>query len=121
MSLSRLSALAHPVIAATAGQLPEDLRPLAERVPVVFEETPSDELIADGVESDTLGLFTGDPLGESSDLPLPPQIILFLGNLWDFAEGDDEAFREEVRVTFLHELGHYLGWDEDDVAQRGLD
>jgi len=121
MAAPRLSALANPVIAATVRQLPQDIRTLAERVPVVFEEAPSDELIADGVEPDTLGLFTGDPLGETSDLPLPPQIILFLGNLWDFAEGDTRAFREEVRVTFLHELGHYLGWDEDEVAQRGLD
>jgi len=31
------------------------------------------------------------------------------------------VFREEVERTYLHELGHYLGWDEDDVAARGLD
>jgi len=44
-----------------------------------------------------------------------------MANLWDFAEGDAEAFREEVRLTYLHELGHFLGWDEDQVAARGLD
>jgi predicted Zn-dependent protease with MMP-like domain len=26
-----------------------------------------------------------------------------------------------VRVTYLHELGHFLGWDEEDLAARGLD
>jgi len=31
------------------------------------------------------------------------------------------VYREEVRVTYLHELGHYLGWDEDDLTARGLD
>jgi predicted Zn-dependent protease with MMP-like domain len=31
------------------------------------------------------------------------------------------AFRAEARLTFLHELGHYLGWDEDQVSARGLD
>jgi predicted Zn-dependent protease with MMP-like domain len=25
-----------------------------------------------------------------------------------------------VRITFLHELGHYLGLDEDQVAELGL-
>jgi len=52
---------------------------------------------------------------------MPPQIILFLENLWDFAEGDEEMFREEVATTLLHELGHYLGLDEDDLTDRGLE
>jgi predicted Zn-dependent protease with MMP-like domain len=33
-------------------------------------------------------------------------------------EGGD--FTDEVRVTYLHELGHHLGWDEDDLEGRGL-
>ena len=27
---------------------------------------------------------------------------------------------EEVRVTLLHELGHYLGWDENDMERYGI-
>lgn len=45
----------------------------------------------------------------------------WLENLWDFAEHDEETFRDEVRVTLLHEIGHLLGWDEDDIADRGLE
>jgi predicted Zn-dependent protease with MMP-like domain len=52
---------------------------------------------------------------------MPPQIFLYMANLWDFAGEDVEAFRSEVRLTYLHELGHFLGWDEDDVASRGLE
>ena len=29
------------------------------------------------------------------------------------------AFREEVRITYLHELGHYLGLEEDEIEARG--
>ena len=29
-------------------------------------------------------------------------------------------FREEVKSTLLHELGHYLGLDEDQVEDLGL-
>jgi predicted Zn-dependent protease with MMP-like domain len=36
-------------------------------------------------------------------------------------DADEEGFREEVRVTFLHELGHYIGFNEDDLEQRGLE
>lgn len=54
-------------------------------------------------------------------LPIPPQIILFLENLWDFSDGDEAIYREEIRITLLHELGHYLGLDELDLEDRGLD
>jgi predicted Zn-dependent protease with MMP-like domain len=51
---------------------------------------------------------------------MPPQILLFYENLWDFAGGEEETYREEVRITYLHELGHYLGLDEDELDERGL-
>ena len=40
--------------------------------------------------------------------------------IWDFTDGDVSEFREEVKVTLLHELGHYLGLDEDEVEELGL-
>jgi predicted Zn-dependent protease with MMP-like domain len=49
-----------------------------------------------------------------------PRIRLFLDNLWDYAEHDRETYREEVRITLLHELGHYLGLDEAAVTALGL-
>ena len=82
------------------------------------------EMVEDeGVEPDLLGLFVGPALDEAAGLddPLPPEILLFLENLWDYAEEDPGIFREEVRRTYLHELGHYLGLEEDDMASRDLD
>ena len=90
-------------------------------LPVTFERRPNAGLQADGIEPDTLGLFTGAEFAEEGNVPLPPQIILFLENLRDFAEGDEVIFREEVRTSFLHELGHYLGLDEDELTERGLE
>ncbi|MDB4474857.1 metallopeptidase family protein [Opitutaceae bacterium] len=52
---------------------------------------------------------------------MPAQIHLFLSNLWEFVEADEAAFLDEVRITYLHELGHYFGWDEEDLAVRDLD
>ena len=105
----------------TLAALPKPLRARAEKLPVTFERRPNANLQADGIEPDTLGLFTGADFVQEGNALLPPQIILFLENLWDFAEGDEEIFREEVRTTFLHELGHYLGLDEDGLVERGLD
>jgi len=88
---------------------------------VTLEPVPNPGLQADGIAPDVLGLFTGAEMAEEDAVPMPPQIILFLENLWDFAEGGEEIFRDEVRTTFLHELGHFLGLDEDDLFDRGLE
>ena len=108
-------------VEATLAALPEPLRERAAKLPVTFERFPNSGLLADGIESDTLGLFTGAEFAEEGNVPMPPQIILFLENLLDFAGGDLQIFREETGTTFLHELGHYLGLDEDDLTDRGLD
>jgi predicted Zn-dependent protease with MMP-like domain len=52
---------------------------------------------------------------------MPAEIVLYLENIWDMAAGDLACFNDEVKITYLHELGHYLGWDEDDLAARDLD
>ena len=109
-------------VAATIGVLPPELKAHAESLPVSYEPWPSDELVGDGLDPDLLGLFVGDGIdvadGEQS--PLPRQVFLFLENLWDFAEGDPKIYRDEVRITYIHEFGHYLGLDEDQLEARGL-
>jgi predicted Zn-dependent protease with MMP-like domain len=123
MEPERLLEIAANTVGAAQRQLPPDIRALARGVAVHYERTPAADVLAEGFEPDILGLFTGAAHGEEAAQasPTPPQILLYLDNLWDFAEDDLEVFREEVRVTYLHELGHYLGWDEDELTARGLD
>ena len=122
MDQTQLTGIAEQVVAAALRALPYELQALAQRVPVVYHDWPSDEILGAEFEPDILGMFAGSPhgqdTGDSNDLPA--HIMLFLGNLWDFAEDDVAQFREEVRVTYLHELGHFFGWDEDDLEARGL-
>ena len=120
---STLSSLAEATIKKVLRSLPRDLRVEAERVPVSFETRPNQALQQDGIEPDTLGLFVGEPFSRigTTTSPLPAQIILFLENIRDAADGDEGEYREEVRATLLHELGHYLGLDEIDLEERGLD
>lgn len=120
---NRLAEAAQEVIEETLESLPQEVKVLAEQVPLTFESVPSEEMRREQITEDTLGLFVGESYEDSGDneAPLPGQILLFLENIWDFAEEDVEAYREEVRVTYLHELGHYLGWDEHDLFNRDLD
>lgn len=118
---ARLSVEAEKVVGLVQRRLPEALRPLALQVPVVYYDRPSPEILGSEFDEDILGMFVGEPhASEAGSGNVPCHILLFLENLLDEAEGDLATFREEVRITYLHELGHYLGWDEDALEVRGL-
>lgn len=124
MKYSRLEQWAEREVRGLRRRLSPEVARHADGIPVVCFPAPTREMVEDeGLEPDLLGLFVGPALDEAEGLddPLPPEILLFLENLWDYAEEDPGIFREEVRRTYLHELGHYLGLEEDDMAPRGLD
>lgn len=116
--------VAESVIDRALKHLPPELRAEASRVPVVLLDLPDDSILEEGFEPDLLGLFVGSMLPDdegASEAPVPPQIFLFLDNLWEFSDADPAVFRREVRKTFLHELGHRIGLDEHDLEVRGMD
>ena len=118
-----LHRLATSSVKKVRSRLPAELREASEPLVVLYQNRPDQAVLDQGFEPDLLGLFDGasrleaDP--HASDAP--PRIILYLDNLWDLAEGDPGIFAEEVRTTYLHELGHFLGFDEDDLTLRDLD
>ena len=123
MTFAALKSLADDEIVATRDELPDELAAFAAKIPVLHHFHPPAEMLDEELEPDLLGLFVGAPHGEDTGegTDVPAQIFLFLDNLWEFAEADENTFLDEVRITYLHELGHYLGWDEDDLAARDLD
>lgn len=110
-------------------ELPDALRTLAEEVPVVIETLPSREMAApldDGdvpLPPDILGLFVGTSMTERSTFnsaETPGTIFLFKGNLERMCP-DRESLIDEIVVTLRHELAHYLGFEEDDMSDLGLE
>jgi len=120
MRWEELERIAREEVTGTLAALPADLKTRADALPIVCERVPAAAIIADGFEPDILGLFVGHEFAEEAHAVLPAQILLFLENIWEMVEGDEEEFRFEVRTTLMHELGHYLGLDEDDLDARGL-
>lgn len=98
--------------------LPEGVKEQAEGCPVSYEDKPRAD---DPLGEDLLGLFEGASLIEEPGPDALPLIRIFVGNLWEYCERDEQDFRDEVGTTYLHELGHFLGWDEDEVADHGLE
>jgi predicted Zn-dependent protease with MMP-like domain len=117
----QMMAVARREVAATVKSLPAPLQEKARLLPVTYEPWPNEDLLEDGIADDTLGLFVGGDYAEGEHEVMPAQIILFLENIREMVEGDETEFRAEVRTTLLHELGHYLGLDENALLDRGLE
>jgi len=106
--------IAENVIIRTIAELPAPIREEAVKVGFLIHEEPFEDL-----EPETLGFY---PVMESDCVAEQPgPIFLFLRPIARYAFESGEQFADEVVRTYLHELGHHLGWDEDDLAVRGLD
>lgn len=110
--------------AAVIRSLPDDLRERARQVIFAAEERPSreQEENADEGEGDLLGLYEGTPLVErriDDAYSGPDRITLFRIPLLEMC-GSMKELREEIRITIIHELGHYFGFGEGELERRGL-
>jgi predicted Zn-dependent protease with MMP-like domain len=92
-------------VQAALDSLPAEIAAKLENVAVVVEE-------ANREEPDLYGLFQEQPY-------MPAKVSIYRRPLVaDF--GDDPAELEhEIRVTVLHELAHYFGFDEDRLDELG--
>ena len=105
------------VIAETLRELPRAIHEKLKQVAIVVEDRPPR-----GKEADLLGLFLGVPYKEKIGNPHAgsDRIILFRRNLEASCQGDREL-AAEIRVTLIHEIGHYLGLNEEELTDRGLE
>jgi predicted Zn-dependent protease with MMP-like domain len=103
--------------------LPEEFRDRMENVVVVVEDYPSIEDAAEaGVPAEELlGLFHGVSRLEqvwSNGAPdhLPERIVLYKRNIEAVCSTKEELV-EEIRLTVLHEVGHYFGLSEEEMEK----
>jgi predicted Zn-dependent protease with MMP-like domain len=102
-------------------ELPEDVKKKLESIPILIDDVPAEELVAEGIDPRSLGLFQGAAMPDAGNaLPTVTNILLFKTNL-ERAAHDLDELAEEVRITVLHETAHYFGLDEDDLVKLGLD
>jgi predicted Zn-dependent protease with MMP-like domain len=93
--------------------LPPNLGAALENVAVVVEDENPDD-------PDLFGLYQGVPLTERGiEAPLDPDTITIYRRPLEADFPDPEELREEIRVTVLHELGHYFGIEEDRLDELG--
>jgi len=94
------------VVRRAVDSLPPEIAAGLENVAVVIEDEHPDD-------PDLLGLFSEDPY-------LPAQITIYRLPLEE-SFPDPRLLEEEIRITVLHEIGHYFGMDEEQIARLGYD
>ena len=103
-------------------EIPRRFRQAMKNVAVVIEDEPPPEILEEmEIEPpDTLfGLYQGTPLTERRwdyGNALPDRISIYQGPIEDSCE-DEEAIRDCVAETVIHEFGHYFGMSEEEIEE----
>jgi len=103
------------VVRSALDELPPKLAAGLRNVAVVVEDENAED-------PDLYGLFEGIPLTEGGPDAgdLPNRIAIYRLPLEaDFP--DEDELRDEIRITVLHELGHYFGLDEGRLEELGYE
>jgi predicted Zn-dependent protease with MMP-like domain len=108
------------IVRQTLDDLPEDFKPLLENVVVQVEDEPSpDDLDGVGLESDEelLGLYHGVSLLDrgASHTGLPDRVLIYRGPILRCCDTPAEI-RQQIRETVIHEIGHHIGLDDDEMV-----
>ena len=109
------------LVADALDEIPEELASELRNVAVVVEDWPTTEQLH-GRSGTLLGLYEGidttrrSPLGYTG--VMPDRITIFRGPLSARARTREEL-AAQVRVTVLHEVGHYFGLDDDRLHELG--
>jgi predicted Zn-dependent protease with MMP-like domain len=105
--------------------LPEEILGEIEDLPIFLQDYPDEWIVEDAPwDPRLLGLFDGPTWAElrggtEGGVRGSPHIYLFTANL-ERISPDARAMAEQIRITLHHEVGHFLGLDEDDLHHRGL-
>jgi predicted Zn-dependent protease with MMP-like domain len=97
--------------------LPEEFRSRISNVAVLVEDLPPGQSPASHPKTLLLGLFHGIPMTQKSvfNLPTGPDyVVLYQKNIEAVCSTEAEI-RAQIRLTVIHEFGHYFGMDEEQL------
>lgn len=120
------------LVSQALDSLPEEFRERMTNIAVLVEDRPKAVLVEDRPKEDPtrrrphslpsprkllLGLYVGVPRTARSFFDIsrgPDHIILYQKNIEAVCHTDAEV-RTQIRLTVIHEVGHYFGLSEDQL------
>ncbi len=114
------------IVKRAVGHVPDEIREHLENMVISVRKRPSRAMLKEmGVPpGETLfGIFEGVPLTERSvtEPPLYPDTILVFQEPLEEACETVEELEEEIEVTVVHEVAHFVGMSEERLAELGYD
>jgi predicted Zn-dependent protease with MMP-like domain len=112
------------IVAHAVDRIPSEIRQHLDNIVITVKKRPSRQMMREmGMHPDDypLGLFQGVPLIErSATIPplYPDMIYLFQEPLEEICDTREEL-EEEIEVTVVHEVAHYIGMTEERLAELG--
>lgn len=106
------------VVDEAIASLPERFRRLMDNLVIAVEDEPDEELLEEMDTDELLGIYLGTPLTERAlgETYLPDQILIFQGPLERMCATPEEL-HEEIRITVVHEVGHFFGLNEAEIVE----
>jgi predicted Zn-dependent protease with MMP-like domain len=114
------------IVTRAIQRIPVEIRQHLDNILISVQRRPSKDLLAEmGMPPDELllGIFEGTALPERSitEPPLyPDTIFLFQGPLEEIC-GTVSELEEQIEITVAHEIAHYLGLSDEELAKLGYD
>ena len=107
------------VVEDALDSLPREFLSRIRNVAVLVEDVPPNQPSSphSGQRRLLLGVFHGVPTTKKSIFDLasgPDHIVLYQKNI-EAVCSSEAGVREQIRLTVIHELGHYFGMDENQL------
>ena len=107
-------------------RIPSEIRQHLDNMVISVRKRPSKKMLRElGVPPDEtlFGIFEGVPLTERSitEPPLYPDTILIFQEPLEEACDTVEELEEEIEITVVHEVAHFVGMSEERLAELGYE
>jgi predicted Zn-dependent protease with MMP-like domain len=114
------------IVKEAIGRIPEEIRRHLDNILIAVQKRPDPDMLAEmGYPPDEplLGLYWGVPLNERTlgEPPLYPDTIYIFKEPLEEMCVTREELEEEIEITVVHEVAHFLGMSEERLAELGYE
>jgi predicted Zn-dependent protease with MMP-like domain len=114
------------IVKEAIARIPEEIRQHLENILITVQKRPDPDMLSEmgyAPDEPLLGLYWGVPLNERTlgEPPLYPDTIFIYKESLEEMCATREELEEEIEVTVVHEVAHFLGMSEERLAELGYD
>lgn len=114
------------IVQQAIGRIPPEIRRHLDNILITVQRRPAPEMLEElgyAPDEPLLGIYWGVPLNERSaaEPPLYPDTIFIFKEPLEEMCVSLEELAEEVEITVVHEVAHFIGISEERLAELGYD